>query len=241
VFLRESIPSDDNWLEHLKVAIEPDAVRILEYRQLDELRLQFLISSQPDVPPSQIVRSIKGRLQHLVRKSVPKAFQRNYGIYSVGEANNACLDAYVGNQPSRHPMADSRIHERIKSLQYIDENVNLEEPRLSSHGQFLQNLHIVLENREHRHDSREATLLAIRSMIIRCCLKKQHLLARIGLLSNHVHVLLGCGVDESPQTVVLALMNNLAYALGMESTLEFSFYIGTFGPYDRGAIRRQFM
>jgi REP element-mobilizing transposase RayT len=239
LFLLEPIPTKIPWLDSLKAATEADAVRILEFRQLDTLTIQFFISTQPQVAPSQIVRSVKGRLQYLVKNLVPKLFHRNYSVLSVGEANNECLDAYVAKQPSRHPMADPRVQQRIESLQFVDEAINLNQPRLSSHGQFLHNLHIVLENREHLNDVSESILTAMRSMTIRCCHQKGHLLARIGLVSNHMHILLGCHVDDSPRHVALALMNNLAYAIGMKAAFEFSFYAGTFGPYDRGAIRRQ--
>jgi hypothetical protein len=39
------------------------------------------------VAPSQCLRSIKGRLQHLVRAALPRAFRRNYSIRSLGTAN----------------------------------------------------------------------------------------------------------------------------------------------------------
>jgi REP element-mobilizing transposase RayT len=233
------MPSPDQWLEPLRNAAEPDAVRILEFRFLDDRTLQFFLSTQPHVSPSQMVRSVKGRLQYLVRDDVPKAFQRNYGVYSVGGTNNDRVDAYVAKQPSRHPMADPKVQARIESLQFIDEDVNLQEARCSSHGRYLHNLHIVLENQEHLHDVSVRSLSALRGMIIRCALKNGHHLARIGLLTNHVHILLGCHVDDAPQSVVIALMNNLAFALDMKPVLEFSYYAGTFGPYDRVAIRRQ--
>jgi REP element-mobilizing transposase RayT len=239
LFLRDAIPSPEQWLEPLRHATEPDAVRILEFRFQDERALQFFISTQPRVSPSQMVRSVKGRLQYLVRDNVPKAFQRNYGVYSVGGTNNDRLDAYVAKQPSRHPMADPKVQARIESLQFVDENVNLREARCSSHGRYLHNLHIVLENQEHLHDVSERSLSAVRGMIVRCASNKGHHLARIGLLTNHVHLLLGCNVDDSPQAVAIALMNNIAFTQNMKPVLEFSYYAGTFGPYDRVAIRRQ--
>ncbi len=61
--------------------------------------------------------------------------------------------------------------------------------------------------------------------------------SRIGLLSNHVHVLIGPAVSESTASVALSLMNNLAYVQGMKPVLRFSYYAGTFGPYDRNAVR----
>lgn len=237
LFSREVAPPEHQWLESLKAATEADAVRILEYRPLDHSTMQFFLSTQPHVSPSQVVRSVKGRLQYLVKNSVPKLFHRNYSICSVGEANNACLDAYVAKQPTRHRMADPTIQQLFESLQYADESVNLKEPRSSSHGHFLHNLHVVLENLEHLHEVSETILATLRAMAIRCCHHKEHLLTRIGLVSNHMHILLGCHVEDSPEDVVLALMNNLAYAIGMKAAFEFSFYVGTFGPYDRGAIR----
>ena len=65
-----------------------------------------------------------------------------------------------------------------------------------------------------------------------------HLLARAGILSDHVHLALGCGIEESPLQVALGYLNNLAYAQGMTAVYQFGFYVGTFGEYDWGAIRR---
>jgi hypothetical protein len=76
-------------------------------------------------------------------------------------------------------------------------------------------------------------------MIIRAAAKHDWRLSRIGLLSNHIHVLLGAGVRESPAEVALSLMNNLAYAPGMTPAFRFRYYVGTFGPYDRHAVRRR--
>jgi REP element-mobilizing transposase RayT len=239
LFLLEPIPREVRWLDSLKAATEKDAVRILEFHELDPRAIQFFISTQPQVAPSQIVRSVKGRLQHLLKAVLPKLFHRNYCISSVGAANHKCLDAYVSKQPARHPMADPRVQQLLESLQFIDESVDLTEPRRSSHGQFLNSLQIVLENLDHLNEVSETILTAMRSMVVRYCHLKGHLLARIGLVSNHMHILLGCRVDDSPQEVALALMNNLAYSIGMKAAFEFSFYAGTFGPYDRGAIRRQ--
>jgi len=56
-----------------------------------------------------------------------------------------------------------------------------------------------------------------------------------------VHILLGCGIQDNPLSVVLGFANNLAFAHDMKSILEFGFYAGTFGPNDRDAIRRFFV
>ena len=189
-------------------------------------------------PPSDVVRSIKGRLQHLVRDELPRAFRRNYRIESVGEVDNGVLQHYVAAQPERHRMADPRAAARLGAVQFHDEHVELSAIRTSAHGQFLYNLHIVLENADHLSDMREETLAASRRMLIAACRKREWLLSRIGVASNHLHVLVGGDVTDAPQDVALSLMNNLAYAQEMTAAFEFSYYVGTFGNYDRDAIRR---
>ena len=86
-------------------------------------------------------------------------------------------------------------------------------------------LQVVMESEARWNEVRPSVLGGSRAMIIRAAAK-------------HIHVLLGAGVTESPAEVALSLMNNLAYAQGMKPTFRFSYYVGTFGPYDRNAVRR---
>jgi hypothetical protein len=58
------------------------------------------------------------------------------------------------------------------------------------------------------------------------------------LLPDHPHATLACGFEQSPEEVALGYMNNLAFAHGMKPLFCGSFYVGTFGQYDMGAIRR---
>ena len=69
------------WIEELKVATEPDGVRILEHRDSGEATTQFLVSATPPVAPQEIVRSVKARLQYVIRDQCPKAFRRNFGFF----------------------------------------------------------------------------------------------------------------------------------------------------------------
>lgn len=134
-------------------------------------------------------------------------------------------------------MADDTLQERIEAIQFHDKAVDLSKPCIGTYGQYLNSLQIVLENAESWHEVRETQLMRVRNVIARACRKKEWRLSRIGLLSNHVHVLLGAGVTESPQSVALSLMNNIAYVYDMKPILKFSYYVGTFGGYDRGAVR----
>ena len=49
---------------------------------------------------------------------------------------------------------------------------------------------------------------------------------------------MGCSLNESPEAVALAYLNNLAYAQGMKPVFCYSYYVGTFGEYDMDAVRR---
>jgi len=96
----------------------------------------------------------------------------------------------------------------------------------------------VLENEEGWHDTRAEVLIRSRQMIIDSAKKHSWALARIGLVTNHFHILLSADVTESPESVALSLMNNLAYVQQMKPVLRFSYYVCTFDEYDRAAIRK---
>lgn len=56
-------------------------------------------------------------------------------------------------------------------------------------------------------------------------------------LPDHLHLTMGCPIGRSPEQVALAYMNNCAYACGMKAVFQFSYFVGTIGEYDRGAVR----
>jgi REP element-mobilizing transposase RayT len=238
LFGRAALPPSAGWLEQLRRDTERDGVRILEFRGLQANVGQFFVSTRPTSSPSDIVRSVKGRLQYLLRVDCPRAFRRNYFIGSVGEANSEALDRYVAGQPAKHPMADPGVQARMEALQFHDPAIDLAEANTGNYGQFAYGLQVVVENAGGWSEVRESVLAESRSMIVRASAKKAWRLSRIGLVSNHLHILLGAGVTESPAEVALSLMNNLAYGQGMKPVFRFSYYVGTFGPYDRDAVRR---
>ncbi len=77
-------PFSDDWLPALRQVTEADGVRILEHRFVTPTCSLFLISTRPELLAREIPRSVKGRLQYLVRDRWPKAFQRNYDLRSIG-------------------------------------------------------------------------------------------------------------------------------------------------------------
>jgi hypothetical protein len=121
VFWRHAAPTPTSWLEPLHSATEPDGIRILEHHFTQANISQFLISTKPHVTPAQCIRSVKGRLQHLVRAALPKAFRRNYAIRSIGASNQDVIEGYVARQLEHHRMADPRIKELLMPYQVTGE------------------------------------------------------------------------------------------------------------------------
>jgi REP element-mobilizing transposase RayT len=205
-------PPSDQWFAQLQQAAEIDGVRVLEHRAKSAGVAQFLVSTRPETTPPQIVRSVKGRLQHLVRDDAPKAFRRNYSLHSIGSANRKVVEAYVKSQLSHHVVGDPRVQEMLEHFQFHDPAVDLSLPQRSSHGEYHYNLHLVLVNDGRRNEFRDSSLAAVREMLIKSAGKKRHRLANAGILADHIHLLIGCCWTESPLEVALGYLNNLAYA-----------------------------
>jgi REP element-mobilizing transposase RayT len=236
LFWKEA-PDGTEWFGDLRDSCEADGIRILNH-QLAETTSQFLISTRPNLAPIQIAQRVKGRLQHLIRLSRPKAFRRNYSLRSVGSTRRERLDKYLANQLDHHPTADPRVAARLARYQIHHPEIDLSSPQRTTHALYWYNLHIVLVHAERYAEIREDYLSRTRDMIDRVAMVKRHRLSRAAIVLDHIHLTMGCDLEESPQDVVLAYMNNLAYAHGMCPLFRYSYYVGTFSEYDLGVIPR---
>jgi REP element-mobilizing transposase RayT len=239
VFWNATPPADSDWLDPLRKATEPDGVHLLEHRLTEKDASQFLLSTRPDMAPPAAVRSIKGRLQYLVKEKLPKAFRRNYSLWSVGTVNWDVIQQYIADQTRHHPMADPRVQRRFESLSIDGDSDALEHPRVSGHAQYCYNLHLVLVSRDRDIEIRPKVLEARREMVLAVARKKGHLVGKGQIVADHMHVALGCPLTEAPHEVALAYMNNLAYVEGMKPIFQFGFYVATFSRYDLDAIRQK--
>ena len=237
LFAEQPIPSPAEWLEALKTSTERDGVRVLEYHAHDNV-LFFLLSTRPDVSPPQIVKSVKGRLQNAIQNSAPKAFRRNFRLTSLGDANRETVEAYVAGQLGHHRMADERVDRMLADFQFEFSEVDLSLPQRSAHGEYLYNLHVVLVHAERWNEVRRDRLQTTSDMIIRCAHDKRHRLSRLAMLADHVHLTLGVPHETAPGDVAIGYMNDIAFAHGMTALFSSSYYVGTFGEYDMGAVRR---
>lgn len=238
LFANADLPRSENWLATLKAAVERDGVRLLEHRAMAPVQ-QFLLSTKPCVAPPAIVKSVKGRLAYLLRPVVTDAFRRNFSLSSVGESRREVVESYVANQLGHHRMADLRAQERLAQFQIVYSGIDLAESQFSSHGRYIYNLHLVLVHDRRWCDVCEERLERTRDMLQKVAAKKQYRLSRMALLADHLHLTLGGNIKESPEEMALACLNNLAFAHGMRPIYQQGYYVGTFGEYDLGAIRRR--
>jgi REP element-mobilizing transposase RayT len=238
VFWKQSAPPATVWLDPLSQVTEPDGVRILEHHAVSEDVSQFLLSTKPHVAASDAIRSVKGRLQYLLREDIPRCFHRNYSLTSVGSANVEAIEDYVGTQIEHHRPADPHVQELLRKYQFHDPQIDLTQRRRSASGEFIYNLHLVLVRKDRMVDIREESLCELHNSVRQIADKKQHLLSRIGLALDHLHITIGCDVSEAPLSVGLSYLNNLAFRQSMAAVFQFGFFVGTFGPYDLQAIRR---
>jgi REP element-mobilizing transposase RayT len=238
VFWRQT-PTDAAWYHELAEALAADDIRLLGHRFAQPRVSQFAVSTKPHVAPVTIVQRIKGRLQYIVRERMPKPLQRNYAIRSFGHVTRTTIEQYVASQLEHHQMSDPRVQERLARSQIRRDDVDLSQAQQTSHGLYWHNLHVVLVHRERWAEIRDEALASVRDMILRGCDAKDWLLSRAGILADHVHLVLGCTIDVSPLEVGLSFLNNLAYAHGMRSVLQFGGFLGTVGEYDQYAVRSE--
>jgi REP element-mobilizing transposase RayT len=125
LFANQSFPEATTWVESVRSKLENDGVRILEFRPLSEKVLALLLSTKPTVDPAKLLQVSKGRLQYAIRETHPRVFRRNYRLESVGSAKGTVIERYIGRQSQRHPMADSRIQQRLEALQVVESDIDL--------------------------------------------------------------------------------------------------------------------
>jgi REP element-mobilizing transposase RayT len=235
VFWRQA-PHDEKWWPMLRLLTEKDGVRLLRFRSRSDGISQFLVSTRPEVAPFSIVRSVKGRLYHILRENASSPFQRNYCLLSVGKIRGKIIERYVASQLDHHRMASDERQRALRRLQYRNSEVDLGSVRRSGHGQYNYNLHLTLVNTGRWMEIREEVLRNLVRMAIQVADERNHLLSRIGVFPDHMHLALGANLTESPNDVAYSYLNHLAGIFGGRPVFQFGYFVRTFGHYDLGAI-----
>jgi REP element-mobilizing transposase RayT len=203
LFWREPV-CEAGWLPELRAATEQDGARVLQHRFVKAGVSQLLVSTRPELSPAKMVWSVKGRLQHAVRAQYPKAFRRNYAVRSVGSATREAVEQYVAGQVEHHPMVDPRVNAMLADMQIRNPSIDLARVRENAHARFWYNLHVCFVNEGRLMEVQREVVERMKEMIVRASVKKGHLLSRGGIVPDHIHLTLGCNLEESPAEVVLS-------------------------------------
>ncbi|MCC6509010.1 MAG: transposase, partial [Pirellulaceae bacterium] len=195
-------------------------------------------SVKPTVSPVFFVSRVKGRLQHALRvegKSV--GFSRKVSFRSLGENKRDEVEAYIANQVTKERFVDERFSELMKGFTLTDPEVRLQDPSETNSGRYWYNLHVVLvtETRARYTDERSLNLIA--KTCDKVAAKKAYKVSRRSVMPDHLHLGLRGDIAHSPEEIALGFMNNIAYAFGQKAVFRPSYYVGTFGEYDMGAVR----
>jgi REP element-mobilizing transposase RayT len=218
---------------------EQDGLRVLEHRWTSS-HIQLLFSTTPSVSPTLLAGRAKGRLDHALRTSgAPIDFSRKIAVRSLGDTTRREVEAYIERQVGKEHFVDPRFERVMQQFTVVDPTVDLSAPASSARGRYWYNLHLVLvvEQRDRVFD--QACLTTIRDTSFRLARKKGYGISRLAVMPDHLHVALRGDHAQSPNEIVHAFQNDLAYAIGQRHLWEDTFYVGTFGEYDMDAVRRQ--
>ncbi|HEV8130061.1 MAG TPA: transposase [Acidobacteriota bacterium] len=114
--------------------------------------------------------------------------------------------------------------------------VDLSLPRRGAHAVYWYNLHIVLVNDRRWRVIKQSDLEKIGSSIESINSRRDHLISRVAILPDHIHLIVGCNLTESPLDAALTYMNEICLNLGNAPLFQFSLYVGTCGEYDLGVF-----
>jgi REP element-mobilizing transposase RayT len=119
----------------------------------------------------------------------------------------------------------------------VNHDVDLSQPSESARGRYWYNLHLVLVVEERWRITNTDLLRTIRDGCLKVAAKKGHLISRLSLLPDHLHIALRPQIEETPLDVVSAYQNNLAFLAGQQRIWCDGFYVGTFSEYTTEAVR----
>lgn len=225
-------------IDATRPAWETDGLRVLEYRWTSEM-VQILFSTLPTASPVFLAGRAKGRLDHALRQAGLKMeFSRKVAVRSIGDNTRSEVEAYVANQVANAHFADTDFAETLAEFTVLNPAVDLSQPSDSARGRYWYNLHLVLVTEDRSLTSDRATLRTIRDGCLQIANKKEHLLARLAVMPDHLHVALRPSIQESPLDVVFAYQNNLAFLLGQKRLWRDGYYVGTCSEYTTQAVRK---
>lgn len=225
-------------LKELAGLWEKDGLRLLEHCW-DPRQILLTFSATPKLPPVFLAARIKGRLQHTFRRQgKPTKFSRKLALRSIGHSARETVESYIRKQLDKEKMADPRYEDNLRSHAISDPTVNLSLPTETGSGRYWYNLHLVLivANRYRMRWDQKGKNISVACR--QTAEKKGYAISTLSLMPDHLHIALRGNVEDSPEDIALSFQNDLAYLMGRYRLWEDNYYVGTFGEYTMGAVRR---
>ena len=230
-------PPAEDMMKDLAAKWEDDGIRKLEYQWSPEL-IQYTVSVKPHVAPVFLAARMKGRLQYALRQSgTPVDFSRKHSVRSLGDARSVDVEQYIRNQVRAAQYADSRTTRSLSQFAIENRGVDLSVPTVTNSGRYWYNLHLVLVAEQRLGNFQPNCLGRIRDGCQRIADKKGYRISVGSVMPDHLHLALRGNIEQSPEEIAMAFLNNLAYLLGSKPAWQFGFYAGTFGEYNMWSVR----
>ena len=217
---------------------ETDGLHALEW-DASPRQLQLLFSARPGMSPAWIAQRAKGRLQHAFRATgLSLDMQRNFRLASVGAPKAAQVDAYLREQLQHGDFADPRYRDALEHLAFEIPEAGLTDPIRSAHAEYVLAYHIVLVTAD-RWRMPSGTASKIAEALRSCAVDQGGTIAKASLMPDHVHLAVKGRPTTSPAELAGEIRQVTGNAAGTQGFWMPSGYLGTFGPYGMGAIRRR--
>lgn len=231
-------PLPEQIIESLPSLWETDALHPLEW-EASRGQLQILFSARPEMAPAWIAQRAKGRLQHAFRTAgLPLELQRNFRLASVGAPRTAEVDSYLRSQLQHGDFADPRYRDALKHLSFDIPDAGLTSPIRSAHAEYVLAYHLVLVTAD-RWRMPSETAAKIASALRACAADRGGNIVKASLMPDHVHLAVKGQPAASPGDLLENIRRVSGNAVGTQGFWMPSGYLGTFGPYGMGAIRRR--
>jgi REP element-mobilizing transposase RayT len=120
----------------------------------------------------------------------------------------------------------------------INSDVDLSQPAESARGRYGYNLHVVLITEDRFRITDTEFLRSIRDGCLKVAAKKGHLISRLSVMPDHLHIAMRPGINDAPLDIIYAYQNNLAYLVRQQRIWCDGYYVGTFGEYTTRAVHR---
>jgi len=203
----------------------------------DHLRL--LISLRPTQSISQTIKMIKGNLQYQFGKTFDKGrlLARGYFARSSGSVDLERARKYVDNQMIHHGYSG----EWTQRLEY--KNENFKSPAFTfDHCVSMLNFHLVFATQDRIPIFDEAIAPGLFDYMLSVGKKHSFAVDRIGLLPDHMHMIIEGMPSISVEKYALAILNNTRYWMEKHyagvlkeanawDVWRPSYYAGTIGEY----------